>query len=610
MKSLVLALLVLASASPALAADAKHAFALHGEPKYPATYTHFDYTNPDAPKGGTLNLSAIGSFDTLNPFIVKGDPAGGMAILGQSMIYDSLMEQSYDEPFTMYGLIAESVEHPADNSSVTFNINKAAKWADGKPVTAGDVVWTFNTLMKDGSPFYKAYYADVKDVIAENDQRVKFVFTRNDNKELPLIISQLSILPKHYWEQPGKKFAQTTLEPPLGGGPYKVGKVVAGRSIQYVRDENYWAKDLPVNKGRFNFDKINYTYFRDNNVSLEAFFGGQFDVIQEQVAKLWATAYNAPPTKDGRVIKEEIPNTRPTGLQGYIYNLRRPVFQDDNVRKALAYAFDFDWSNKQFAYGAYTRTKSYFENSPLASKGLPTGRELAILEKYKGKIPDEVFTTEYAPPKTDGSGNNRENMKQAAALLDAAGYKLGKDGVRANDKGIRLEFEIIDNNPAFERWTMPFIQNLKKIGVIAKYRVIDDAQYINRMEKFDYDMTTMVIAQSDSPGNEQRDFWASSKADINGSRNYIGIKNPVIDELVDMIINAPDREELEARTHALDRVLLWNHYAIPHWYYGAWRIAWWKKLKHPEKLSGLTPGITDTWWVDPASLPKPAAVKK
>lgn len=599
MKSLLAGLALLALSAPAFAEDARHGMALHGEPKYPANFSHFEYVNPDAPKGGALNLSAIGTFDSLNPFIVKGDPAAGLAYIGQSLVYDSLMEQSYDEPFTMYGLIAESVEHPQDNSWVAFNLNKAAKWADGQPITAEDVVWTFNTLMKDGAPFFKAYYGDVKDVIAESESRVKFVFAHNDNKELPLILSQLSILPKHFWD--GKTFAVSSLEVPLGSGAYKVGKVVPGRSIQYVRDENYWGKDLPVNRGRYNYDRINYTYYRDSNVALEAFFGGQFDVIQEQVAKLWATAYNAPPVKDGRVTKEEIANTRPAGMQGFIYNIRKPVFHDAAVREALAYAFDFDWSNKQFAYGAYTRTNSYFENSPLASSGLPQGRELEILEKYRGKIPDQVFTAEYNPPSTDGSGNNRDNIKKAAALLDAAGYKLGKDGIRVHEKtGTRLEFAIIDNNPAFERWTMPFIQNLKRIGVKASYRVVDDAQYINRMQNFDFDMTTTVIAQSDSPGNEQRDFWSSAKADMPGSRNYIGIKDPVVDELIEMIINAPDRAELEARCRALDRVLLWNHYVIPHWYYGAWRIAWWNKLEHPKKLSGLTPGITDTWWVKPA----------
>ncbi len=600
MMKLVAALLLL-STGTAFAEPAAHGFALHGDLKYPADFKNFEYVNPDAPKGGTLNLSAVGTFDSLNPFIVKGVPAGGMTMLGQNLLYDSLMEQSYDEPFSEYGLIAQTVEQAKDNSWVAFNLNPLAKFQDGKQITAEDVVWTFNTFMKDGTPFFKAYYGDVKEVVAETPTRVKFNFKSNENRELALIIGQLPVLPKHYWTAEGRKFGETTLTPPLGSGAYKVDKVLPGRSVQYVRDPNWWGKDLPVNKGRYNFDKIIYTYYRDSNVALEAFFGGQFDIIQENVAKLWETAYNAPPVKDGRVIKEEIPNTRPSGMQGFLFNVRRDVFKDPQVRKALAYAFDFDWSNKQFAYGAYTRTNSYFENSPLASKGLPTGRELEILEKYKDKIPAEVFTTEYNPPKTDGSGNNRDNMREAAKILEEAGYKLGKDGVRVNDKGVRLTFEIIDSNPAFERWTSPFIQNLKRLGVLATYRVIDDAQYENRMQNFDFDMTTSVIGQSDSPGNEQRDFWSSAKADLPGSRNLIGIKDTVIDELIEMIINAPDRAELEARCHALDRVLLWNHYVIPHWYFGAWRLAWWKKLQHPKTMSGLTPAISDTWWVDPAS---------
>lgn len=602
MKFLLLSAATLFFIAPTLAqaGEAHHAIALHGDVKYPANYQHFEYVNQQAPKGGTLNLSSLGTFDSLNPFIVKGVPAAGFAALGQSLIYDSLMEQSYDEPFSMYGLIAESAERADDNSWIAFNLNPAAKWQDGKPITADDVVWSFNALVNDGTPFYKAYYGDVKEIITESPTRVKFVFSTKENRELPLILSQLTILPKHYWTNPENKFSETTLKPPLGSGPYKIGKVSPGRSIEYVRDENYWGKDLAVNRGRFNFDKIEYTYFRDNNVALEAFFGGQFDIIQENVAKLWATAYDAPAIKDGRIIKQEIANTRPSGMQGFLYNIRKPVFQDREVRRALAYAFDFDWSNKQFAYGAYTRTDSYFENSSLASSGLPSGRELEILEKYRGKIPDEVFTQTYAPPKSDGSGNNRDNMREAARILDAAGYKLGKDGIRVHEKtGVRLSFSMIDANPAFERWTLPFIQNLKKIGVEATFRVIDDAQYQNRIQNFDFDMTTSVIGQSDSPGNEQRDYWSSSKAHIPGSRNYIGVSDPVADELVEGIINAQSREELEAYCHALDRVLLWNHYVIPHWYYGAWRIAWWKKLDHPEKLSGLTPAISDTWWIKP-----------
>jgi microcin C transport system substrate-binding protein len=353
-----------------------------------------------------------------------------------------------------------------------------------------------------------------------------------------------------------------------------------------------------VNKGRYNFDKIAYSYYRDQNVALEAFFAGEFDLQQENVAKLWATAYTAPAIKDGRIIKAEISNTRPTGMQGFIYNTRRPVFADPEVRKALAYAFDFEWENKQFAFGAYNRTRSYFENSDLASHGLPTPAELEILEPFRDQLPPEVFTTEYNPPSTDGSGNNRANLKKAADILDAAGYKVASDSIRVHDKtGTRLKFEFMDANPAFERWILPFTQNLKKIGVEASFRVVDDAQYINRMQNFDFDMTTMVIPQSDSPGNEQREFWTSAKADLQGSRNYIGLKNPVIDKLVDGLIASDTREELVNQSRALDRVLQWDYLCIPNWYYNKWRLAWWSKLDHPKTLSGLTPAVTDTWWV-------------
>lgn len=574
----------------------RHAIAMHGDPKYGPDFKHLDYVNPDAPKGGTLRLAAEGTFDSLNPFIVKGVPAGGMTFLGPSFVYESLMDQSNDEPFSMYGLLAETVELPEDRSWVAFNINPAAKWADGKPVTADDVVWSFNTLMEKGTPFYKAYYSDVASVSATSERRVKFTFKHGDNTELPLVISQLPVLPKHFWTEKGRDISVTSLDAPLGSGPYKVGKVEPGRSIEYVRNENWWSKDLPINKGRYNFDHINYDYYRDGNVALEAFFAGEYDVREENVAKQWATAYDAPAIKDGRITKAEIPHQRPQGMQAFAYNTRRPVFADPKVREALAYAFDFEWSNKQFAYGSYKRTRSYFDNSDLESKGLPQGRELEILEKFRGKIPDRVFTTEYNPPATDGGGNNRENLKRAADLLTEAGYKIGADGVRVNDKGQKLEFEIIDDNPMFERWIMPFIKNLQRIGVKTTFRVIDTAQYQNRMNDFDYDMTVLSIAESESPGNEQRDFWGSDKASIPGSRNYMGVKDPVVDELVSMIIQAKSREELVACTHALDRVLQWNFYVIPQWHNDKWRIAWWKKLEKPEHLSPLTPGVSDTWW--------------
>ncbi len=588
--------------APALAQEPVtpvHALTMHGTPKYGPAFTHMDYTNPDAPKGGTLRLHAIGPFDSLNPFIIKGTPAAGLLFLGQSLTYDSLMDQSTDEPFSMYCLLCETVELPKDNKSITFNLRKDAKWHDGTPVTADDVVWSFNSFMEKGSPFFKAYYGDVENVVAESPTRVTFKFKHGDNAELPLILSQISILPKHYWTAEGRDIGASSLVPPLGSGPYKFGKIAPGRSIEYVRVPDYWGKDLPLNKGKFNYDRITYDYYRDSDVALEAFLAGEYDFRDENTAKLWAESYNVPQVKDGRIIKAEIAHKRPAGMQGFIYNTRRPVFADKKVREALAYAFDFEWSNKQFAFGSYKRSRSYFSNSELASTGLPQGRELEILEKYRGKIPDEVFTAEYNPPKSDGSGNNRAGLAKAKEILDAAGWAMGPDGVRAKN-GVKLAFEIIDSNPQFERWTLPFINNLKKLGIKASFRTVDPAQYQNRMNEFDYDMTVMSIGQSDSPGNEQRDFWSTAKADMPGSRNYMGVKDPVVDEIVEDLIKAKSREDLVAYTHALDRVLQWNFYLIPHWHIDHWRLVWWNKLEKPAKLSDLTPGVTDTWWAKPA----------
>lgn len=604
MKLTTLCLALSLLSTSALAGTPQPAISLYGDIKYKSNFTHFDYVNPDAPKGGSLRLSAIGSFDNLNPYIIKGESAEGVGALTDV----TLMTQSYDEPFSMYADLAESAERANDNSGITFNLYGKALWNDGKSITADDVVWTFNTLMKDGAPFYRAYYADVADVKAESPTRVTFTFKTNTNRELPLIVAQMPILPKHYWE--GKNFAETTLTPPVAAGPYKISNVIAGRTLEFTRNKDWWGDALPVNKGRYNFNKITYSYYRDQNVALEAFFANEYDFQQENVAKLWQTAYNAPPVQDGRIIKQEIGNSRPVGMQGFIYNTRRPVFQDIAVRKALAYAFDFDWENKQFAFSSYKRTRSYFENSELAATGLPNDKELALLTPLKDKIPPEVFTTAYNPPTTDGSGNNRANLKTAADILEAAGYKLGTDGIRVHEKtGTRLSFEFIDANPAFERWILPFSQNLKRIGVEARFRVLDSSQYINRMQNFDFDMTTNVFPQSDSPGNEQREYWTSEKADIAGSRNYIGIKNPAVDALVTSLISSQTREELVTSTRALDRVLQWNHYVIPNWFYNKWRLAWWSKLEHPAKLSGTTPAVVDTWWSKEPSPAKTEATK-
>ncbi|MFA5592523.1 MAG: extracellular solute-binding protein [Micavibrio sp.] len=595
----LLAALPFAAPAGAQTATPKPAVSMHGDVKYAPGFTHFDYVNPDAPKGGALKLHAIGTFDSLNPFVTKGTPASLLSFLGQSLVYDSLMEQSNDEPFSMYGLLAETIELPEDNSWVAFNLRKEASFADGKSVTADDVVWTFNTMMEKGSPFFKAYYGDVSEVKATSPTRVIFKFAHNDNAELPLILAQLAILPKHYWTQEGKNrdIGASSLIRPLGSGAYKVGAIAAGRSIEYIRDPAYWGKDLPVNKGRFNFDRIIVDYYKDNNVALEAFLAGQYDYRLENTAKLWNTAYESPALRDGRIVKEAVTHGRPAGMQGFIYNIRRPVFADKAVRKALDYAFDFEWSNRQFAYGDYKRTNSYFENSDLAApEGPPTGRELEILENYRGKIPDEVYTERYKAPVTDGKGNNRNNLRIAASLLDEAGWKLGKDGIRVNDKGQKLSFQIIDSNPMFERWVLPFIANLKRIGVEASFRTVDPAQYLNLMNEFDFDMTILPIGQSSSPGNEQRDFWGSEKAGMAGSRNYIGIEDPVIDDLIEKIIRAADRDELVAYTRALDRILLAGHYVIPHWHSDHFNLAYWRKIVRPETLSPLTPAVTDTWW--------------
>lgn len=573
----------------------QHAVALHGNVKYGPDFTHLDYVNPDAPKGGTLKLHSIGTFDSLNPFVVKGTPAAGLNFIRSGFVYESLMQNAWDEPFSLYGVIAQDIEIAPDRSWVAFNLRPEAKWADGKPITAEDVKWTFETILEKGQPFFKAYWGDVDTITTEGERYVRFNFKVKGNAELPLIIAEMVVLPKHYWTAEGREFGAGTLEPPLGSGPYKFGTIDAGRKIEYVRRDDWWGKDLPFFKGMNNFQSISYDYYKDANVALEAFLSGEFDVNIENTAKLWETAYDAAPVKDGRIVKEEIANQRPAGMQAFVYNIRRPLFQDAKVREALAYAFDFEWSNKQFAYGAYIRTDSYYENSELASSDLPGSAELEILEEYRGKIPDAVFTETYKPPVTNGSGNARGNLRAAMRLLDEAGWIIGNDGIRVKN-GQRLEFEILDSNPLFERWVLPFTKNLERIGVKATFRVVDTAQYQNRMNEFDFDMTITGFGQSNSPGNEQRDFWGSAKADIPGSRNYIGIKDPVIDEMIEGIITATSREDLVTKVRAMDRVLLWNHYVIPMWHYPKWRIAHWSHIERPENLSGISPLISQSWW--------------
>jgi microcin C transport system substrate-binding protein len=567
-----------------------HAVAMHGKPKYGPDFQHFDYANPHAPKGGDVRLYAIGTFDNLNSFTLKGISAVGLGGL-----YDTLLTQSFDEAFTEYGLLAESIEMPEDRSWVAFTLRKKARWHDGKPVTVEDVIFTLNVFKTKGHPFYRAYYANVAGAEKIGERKVKFTFSGGENRELPLITGQLPILPKHYWES--RSFEKTTLEPPLGSGPYKIKSFQPGRTITYTRVKDYWGKDLPMNRGRHNFDTIRYDYYRDSTVALQAFKAGEYDFRQENSSKDWATAYDVPAVHGGLIKKELVPNERPTGMQAFIFNIRRPFFKDRRVREALTYAFDFEWANQNLFYGQYTRTSSYFSNSELASRGLPTPAELIILQPFRDKIPKEVYTKEYRPPSTLGEGRIRANLRQAMQLLKEAGWVF-RNRKLVNDKtGVPFSFEILLSQPTWERISLPFAKNLKRLGIDARVRTVDAAQYQKRMEEFDYDMVVDVFPQSLSPGNEQRDFWSSASADEIGSRNTIGIKDPTVDALIDLVISAPDRESLVFRTRALDRVLLWGHYLIPHWHIRSFRVAYWDKFDRP----GVTPKYSlgfDTWWVD------------
>lgn len=566
-----------------------HAIAMHGTPKYGPDFKHFEYVNPDAPKGGTVRLAAIGSFDSLNQFIIKGQSASGIG-----SIYDSLTVASADEPFTRYGLLAESMEVAEDRSWISFKLREEARWHDGKPITADDVIFTFDTVRRDGAPQLKFYFAGIKKIEKISDREVKFIFVNGENRELALIVGEQAILPKHYWE--GRDFTKTSLDRPLGSGPYRIADLEAGRFIVYERVDDYWGQNLPVNIGRNNYGSIRYDYYRDTSVIIEAFKAGEFDFRNENSSKHWATAYNLPEVENGLMKKEEIKHNRPSGMQGYVYNTRRPLFEDPLVREALAYAFDYERSNRTLFYNQYTRSRSYFQNSELEAKELPGKEELKLLEPHRDKIPARVFTTAYHPPKTDGTGRIRRNLGAAVKLLKQAGWNV-KDGQLRNDKGEAFEFEIMLVSPLFERITLPFTKNLERLGIKTRVRTIDTAQYIKRLETFDFDVFVFAWGQSLSPGNEQLNFWSSQAAEQAGSQNFAGIKDPVVDELIGKIISAPDRESLIVRARALDRVLQWNFYVIPHWHLDYDRLVYWNKFGRPE-ITPIQGAQFGTWWVD------------
>jgi microcin C transport system substrate-binding protein len=602
-RTLVTAALALALATGAAAQDAaspvwRSGISTIGELKRPDGFSHFDYVNPDAPKGGELKLSETGTYDTFNLILSKGEAATGVG----SLVFDTLLKSAEDEITASYGLLAEGVSYPDDFSSATFRLRAEAKWADGQPVTPEDVVYSFEKL-KEHNPLYANYYRHVISAEKTGERDITFRFDEKNNRELPNILGQFPVIPKHWWEGTDDKgnkrdISRTTLEPVMGSGPYRIAAFQAGASIRFERRDDYWGKDLNVNVGQNNFGAISYTFFGDRTVEFEAFRAGNVDFYQDNSASHWATSYDFPAAKDGRVVREEIENPlRATGImQAFVPNLRRDKFRDQKVREALNYAFDFEDLNRSLAYNAFQRVDSYFWGTELASSGLPEGREKEILEELKDKVPPEVFTTPYTNPVNGDPQKVRDNLRKALELFREAGYEL-KDRKLVNVKtGEPFGFELLLSNPSFERTVTPFINSVKKIGIDARIRTVDASQYTNRTRSFDYDMIYGIWAQSLVPGNEQSDYWGSASANRQGSKNYAGISDPAIDDLIRRIIFAPNRDELVATAHALDRVLLAHHYVVPLFYAKAQRIAYWNQLARPGELPYYGLGFPNVWW--------------
>ena len=578
----------------------RHGLSLFGNVKYPAGFKHFDYVNPDAPKLGAIRQLAIGTYDNFNQVV-----GGVKGVLGArlDLIYDTLMVPALDEISTTYGLLAEGAAFPSDFSSVTYRLRREAKWHDGVPVTPEDVIFSLDVLKKN-HPAYGAYYRHVTKAEKTGEREITFTFDGPGNRELPQIVGELTVLPKHWWEgvdASGKKrdVTATTLEKPLGCGAYRIKEFAPGRSIVYERVKDYWGKDLSVNVGRDNFDEIKYDYFRDTTVAIEAFKADQIDWRTENSAKSWATAYDFPAITEKRVVLEEFPVRSSGIMQAFAFNIRRDKFRDPLLRRAFNFAFDFEETNKQLFFGQYKRIASYFEGTELASSGLPTGMELEILETVRDKVPTDVFTTTYTNPVGGNPEAVRTNLREATRLLKEAGYDVRNTRLVNAKTGEPLSVELLVYDPQFERVMLFFKPSLERLGITVTVRTVDPTQYENRLRNWDYDIITDSWPQSLSPGNEQRGYWGSQAADQNGSRNAIGIKNPAVDALIDRVIFAKSREELVAATHALDRVLLWNHYVVPQWTYGKERTARWDRFSHPEKMPEYAASAFPTiWWWD------------
>ena len=576
---------------PAAAQETAHGLSLFGDLKYGPDSAHFDYVEPNAPKGGTLHLATVGTFSTLNPFTLKGVSAAGAGFP-----FESLLEGAADEPDAAYGLIAAEVALAPDRRSVRFLLRPEARWHDSTPVTAADVAFSFEILTTEGAPSFATQLAGVDRVETVGDREVAFHLVDPDNRKLPLIVGGMPIVSEAYFR--GRSFGETTFEPPLGSGPYRVGKVDAGRSIAFERVADYWGAALPVMTGRYNFDTIFIDYYRDRTVLVEALKAGEYDFHEEFTSKVWATQYDIPAVEEGWLVKDVLPDNTPSGVQAFFINTRLPKFQDRRVREALSYVFDFEWLNKNQFFGIYDRMASYFENSDLAARGLPSQAELAILEPHRGAVPEEVFTTEFVPPSTDGSGNNRRNLRSARALLKEAGW-ITRDGALVNEAtGEPMTIEFLYFEPTFERIYAVFARRLERLGVGVTLRLVDSVSYEERMKSHDFEITTLRFVFNLSPGAELNANFATATADQVGSSNAAGIKDPVVDALIAEVVGATDRATLVAAARALDRVLLWGHYMIPQWYKGAHHLVYWDKFGRPALKPRYARGVIDTWWVD------------
>ena len=576
---------------PATAQEATYGLSLFGDLKYGPDFAHFDYVEPNSPKGGTLHLATVGTFSTLNPFTLKG-----VAAAGAGFPFESLLEGAADEPDAAYGLIAAEVALAPDRRSVRFLLRPEARWHDGTPVTAADVAFSFEILTTEGAPSFATQLAGVDRVETSGDRNVTFHLVDPDNRKLPLIVGGMPIVSEAYFR--GRSFGETTFEPPLGSGPYRVGKVDAGRFIGFERVADYWGAALPVMTGRYNFDTIFIDYYRDRTVLVEALKAGEYDFHEEFTSKVWATQYDIPAVEEGWLVKDVLPDNTPSGVQAFFINTRLPKFQDRRVREALSYVFDFEWLNKNQFFGIYDRMASYFENSDLAARGLPSQAEFAILEPHRGAVPEEVFTTEFVPPSTDGSGNNRRNLRSARALLREAGW-ITRDGALVNEAtGEPMTIEFLYFEPTFERIYAVFARRLERLGVGVTLRLVDSVSYEERMKSHDFEITTLRFVFNLSPGAELNANFATATADQVGSSNAAGIKDPVVDALIAEVVGATDRATLVAAARALDRVLLWGHYMIPQWYKGAHHLVYWDKFGRPALKPRYARGVIDTWWVD------------